>query len=140
MTGPGAGSRDTATEAVSQCRAVLLDFLAAIDHGHATRALGLFTADATLDVHGKPLRGRKQIASFLTRREAEDRSTVHQITNEVVRSCTGDAVTITALLFLFQRDNLGAYVLHGVLDTVQTFRHTDQGWRITTRHTAPVHP
>lgn len=64
----------------------------------------------------------------------------HLVANEVVRRCTGEEVEITALLFLHERQPDGQYRLQWVLDTTQTFRRSDEGWRITRRSTTPLHP
>jgi hypothetical protein len=62
------------------CHAVLVEFLAAIDHGHASTALDLFTEDASFTARGQQLRAATRSAGFLTEREAEtDRQTVHTI-------------------------------------------------------------
>jgi hypothetical protein len=41
------------THSAAQCHAVLVDFLAAIDRGQATQALGLFTPDACFEARGR---------------------------------------------------------------------------------------
>lgn len=131
---------DSGRTPAALCHAVLVDFLAAIDRGHATQALGLFTPDATFDARGVPFQGRDEIASFLADRESQDRHTAHLIANEVVRHANDDEIEITALLFLHERQADGNYRLERVLDTTQLFRRTPDGWRIHQRTTAPLHP
>lgn len=127
-------------DAASQCRAVLVDFLAAIDHGRATQALELFTPDASFAARGQQLHGRDQIAAFLSDREAEtERQTAHLIANEVIRRATESELELTALVFLHERSRGGDYEIKRVLDTVQRFRRTAGGWQIYYRSTSPVH-
>ncbi|NHU86405.1 SnoaL-like domain-containing protein [Kocuria sp. JC486] len=125
---------------MAQCHAVLVDFLAAIDSGHATQALALFRPDASIDARGKRLHGHDQIAAFLAKRESEDRCTVHLIANEVLRRHASNEVELTALLFLHERSPDGQYRLKQVLDTTQVFTRTDNDWRISQRSTTPLHP
>lgn len=128
------------SEPAAQCHAVLVDFLAAIDRGVATQALELFTPDASFDARGQRLHGHDQIRRFLVAREADsDRHTAHLIANEVVRRCTDDELELTALLLLHERRADGRYHVERVLDTVQVFRRTDDGWRIQHRATTPLH-
>jgi ketosteroid isomerase-like protein len=124
---------------VARCRAVLVDFLGAIDRGQATRALELFTADASFAARGEQLRGRDQIATFLAARESEDRHTAHLVANDVARSVGDDEVELTALVFLHERQADGHYPIVRVLDTTQRFRRTKDGWRICHRATTPLH-
>jgi len=129
-------------DAAAACHAVLVEFLAAIDHGHATSALHLFTEDASLTARGQQLHGRDAISRFLAQREAETaRQTAHIIANETARTDdTGEAVTLDAVLVLLVRSGDGQCVTDRVLDTTQQFMPTHTGWRITSRHTAPFHP
>lgn len=46
---------------------------------------------------------------------------------------------MTALLFLRERRSDASFDLCRILDTVQVFRHSDKGWRIHRRNTAPLH-
>ena len=127
-------------DAASQCRAVLVDFLAAIDHGRATEALELFTPDASFAARGQQLHGHDQIAAFLSDREAEtERQTAHLIANEVVRRATESELELTAVVFLHERAQDGHYEIKLVLDTVQRFRRTDGAWQMYYRSTSPVH-
>jgi uncharacterized protein (TIGR02246 family) len=124
------------------CHAVLVEFLAAIDHGHATTALDLFTADASFTARGQQLQGLDAISRFLTEREAETyRQTIHIIANETARTDdTGEAITLDAVLVLLVCNEAGHYLTDRVLDTTQQFVPTPAGWRITSRRTAPFHP
>jgi len=124
------------------CHIVLVEFLAAIDHGHATTALDLFAEDASFTARGQQLQGRDAISEFLTEREAEtDRQTVHINANETASTDdTREAVTLDAVLVLLVRNGAGQYAFDRVLDTTQQFVPTPAGWRITSRHTAPFHP
>ncbi len=124
------------------CHAVLVEFLAAIDHGHATTALDLFTEDAAFTARSQQLRGRDAISRFLTEREAEtDRQTTHMIANETVHADdTREAVTLDAVVVLLVRNGAGQYVIDRVLDTTQQFVSTHDGWRISRRDTTPFHP
>lgn len=124
------------------CHAVLVDFLAAIDHGHAPTALDLFTPNASFTARGRQLHGRDAINGFLTKREAEsDRRTVHIIANQTVRvDETREALTLDAVLILLVRDKVGHYFIDRLLDTTQQFVPTPAGWRISHRDTAPFHP
>ena len=124
------------------CHAVLVEFLAAIDHGHASTALDLFTEDASFTARGQELRGREPISRFLAEREAEtDRQTIHLIANETApTNDTREPVTLDAVLVLLVRNGAGQYVIDRVLDTTQQFMPTPAGWRITRRHTTPFHP
>lgn len=121
-------------DAGAACRAVLIDFHAAVDHGRATDALDLFTDDASVDVAGQRMEGREQIASFLARRQAQtDRHTVHVIANDVVREQTADRLVLTAKLQLYERAADGSFALQRIVDTTQTFRLQPDGWRIAER-------
>jgi uncharacterized protein (TIGR02246 family) len=134
---PGVDARSAAA-----CHAVLVEFLAAIDHGHASTALDLFTEDASFTARGQQLHGREAISGFLTQREVEtDRQTVHIIANETARTDdTREAVTLDAVLVLLVRNEAGQYVIDRVLDTTQQVVPTPAGWRITSRDTTPFHP
>ena len=128
-------------EDVEQCRALLIDFLAAIDRGRATDALELFTPEAVFDARGTPLHGHDEIADFLIAREGEThRRTVHVIANDVVRRHDAAEIELSALLMLYERDAAGTYRLDRILETTQTFQRLATGWRISSRSTAPVHP
>lgn len=109
MSGPApqpsasAGNTD-----VTGCHTVLIDFLAAIDHGHATTAVDLFTDDASFAAGGQQLHGRDAISRFLAEREAEiERHTVHLVANEVSRQVTDSEVELDALIVLFVRQPTG---------------------------------
>lgn len=133
MSGPGTDAE--------QCRTLLIDFLAAIDHGRATDALELFTPDAVFDARGATLRGHEEIAGFLAAREGEtQRQTVHVITNDAVRCHDDHDLELTALLILYERAIDGTYRLDRILDTTQTFQRLPSGWRISSRTTRPAHP
>lgn len=138
MTGPITADPGSA----AACHAVLVDFLAAIDHGHATTALGLFTADAAFTARGQQLQGRDAIRGFLAERETEThRPTVHIVANETTRTDdTHEAVILDAILVLLVLDETGQYVIDRVLDTTQQFAPTPAGWQITRRDAAPFHP
>lgn len=140
MTRPATPVPDAGSAAA--CHAVLVEFLAAIDHGHASTALGLFTDAAAFTARGQQLHGRDAISEFLTARETEtDRQTVHIVANETARTDdTHEAVTMDAVLVLLERNDAGQYVIDRVLDTTQQFVPTPAGWRITRRETAPFHP
>ncbi len=128
-------------EGVAACRATLVDFLSAIDHGHATAALELFTEDASFAARGQQLHGRDAIARFLRERQAESgRHTVHVLANEVIRSATADRLELTAMLLLHEREPGGSYAIHRALDTSQTFHRNHDRWRIHDRSTHPIHP
>lgn len=140
-TGPRLPTNRNPGDPAAQCHAVLVDFLDAVDRGMATQALDLFTPDASFDARGQQLHGHEQIRRFLTAREADhDRHTAHLIANEVVRRCTDDQLELTALLLLHERGADGRYHVEHVLDTVQVFRRTDNGWRIHHRATTLRHP
>jgi len=47
----------SAGDALAECHSVTLSLLGAIDHGHATDALDLLTADASSEARGQQLRG-----------------------------------------------------------------------------------
>lgn len=114
MSAPGADAE--------QCRALLLDFLAAIDRGQATAALDLFTPDAVFDARGTALHGHDEIGRFLAAREREtDRHTVHVISNDVVRRHDDHELALSALLALYERQSDGIYQLDRILDTAQTW-------------------
>jgi ketosteroid isomerase-like protein len=126
---------------VGACRTTLIDFLAMIDQGQATKALELFTDDASFAARGRQVRGRDAVGAFLREREAEtDRHTAHVVTNDVVRSATDDEVVLSAMLLLHERDSDGRYAIHRVLDTTQTFRRGTDRWRIHDRSIRPIHP
>jgi ketosteroid isomerase-like protein len=131
----------TSHAGVAACRATLIDFLAAIDHGHATTALDLFTDDASFAARGQQLHGHEAIGAFLDEREAEtERHTVHVVTNDVLRSASDDEIVLSAMLLLHERDSDGRYAIQRVLDTTQTFRRDRDRWRIRDRSTRPIHP
>lgn len=122
-------------DATAACRAVLVTFLAAIDHGHATTAVNLFTADALFTARGQQLHGRDAISQFLTTREAEtDRHTIHVIANETIRgSDANETITLEAVLILLLRSEAGNYGIDRVFDTTQDFVRTPTGWKIASR-------
>jgi uncharacterized protein (TIGR02246 family) len=140
MTPPATPVRDA--DSAAACHAVLIEFLAAIDHGHASTALALFTNDASFTARGQQLQGHDAISEFLTERESEtDRQTVHVVANETARTDdTHEAVTLEAILILLVRNEAGHYVTDRVLDTTQQFVPTPAGWRIARRDTVPLHP
>jgi len=142
MTRPITPAPGVDAGSAAACHAVLVEFLAAIDHGHATTVLDLFTEDASFTARGQQLRGRDAISRFLTEREAETgRQTVHIIANETARTDdTREAVTLAAVLVLLVRNEVGHYVTGRVLDTTQQLVPTPAGWRITSRDTTPFHP
>jgi SnoaL-like protein len=124
----------------AQCRAVLIRFLAAIDHGRATDGLSLFTEDASLTARGERFRGRAAIGGFLAQREAQtERQTAHVIANEIAVPSGDQRLELRATLILYVRRPSGDYVVERILDTVQTFRRTDGGWQIHDRDVRPVH-
>jgi hypothetical protein len=136
--GPPAG---TSPEGIMVCRATLIEFLSAIDHGRATDALDLFTDDASFAARGQQLQGRPAIAGFLQERQAEaSRHTVHVLSNEIVRSATADRLELTATLLLHEREPDGHYAIHRALNTTQSFHRHHDRWRIHTRSTQPIHP
>jgi len=136
--GPPAG---TSPEGIMACRATLIEFLSAIDHGRATDALDLFTDDASFAARGQQLQGRPAIAGFLQERQAEaSRHTVHVLSNEIVRSATADRLELTATLLLHEREPDGNYAIHRALNTTQSFHRHHDRWRIHTRSTQPIHP
>lgn len=121
------------------CRATLVDFHGAVDHGRASEALDLFTEDASIDVAGQRIEGREQIAAFLAGRQAQtDRQTVHVFTNDVVREQTADQLTLTALLQLWEGTSDGSFALGRIVHTTQTFRRGPDRWRIAERRIAPA--
>lgn len=122
------------------CHAVLVAFLAAIDHGQASSTLELFTPDACIDARGHQLCGSDQIEEFLAGRETEDRHTAHLVGNCVAHVTAADELELTALLFLHERQSEGHWRLERVLDTTQVFRRTRRGWRIHRRTLQPLHP
>lgn len=130
--------REDRGDDVAACRAVLVDFLAAIDQGRATQGLDLFTDDASFAARGRQLHGRDAIAAFLEQRESEQRHTVHVLANDVVRVRGPEEITLTALLMLYERPVDGAWHLDWILDTTQTFRRRHDGWRISHRATSPA--
>ncbi|CAN5619392.1 hypothetical protein BH24ACT15_BH24ACT15_03790 [soil metagenome] len=138
MTRPTTPDR---ADGAAACHAVLVEFLAAIDHGHASTALNLFTEDASFTARGQQLQGRTAISEFLAQRQAEtDRQTAHIIANETTRTDhTHGEITLDAVLVLLVRDEAGNYLTDRVLDTTQQFMPTPAGWRIATRHTTPFH-
>jgi len=142
MTRPITPDPGVDADSAAACHAVLVEFLAAIDHGHASTALDLFTEDASFTARGQQLQGRDAISGFLTEREAETgRQTVHIIVNETARTDDKrEALTLDAVLVLLVRNEAGHYVTDRVLDTTQQFVPTQEGWRISRRDTTPFHP
>ncbi|MGI8622920.1 MAG: nuclear transport factor 2 family protein [Solirubrobacteraceae bacterium] len=141
LTGTATPTPGLVGDDAARCRAVLVDFLAAIDHGRATEAVQLFTDDARLTARGERLQGRAAIAGFLAEREAETgRQTVHVIANEITRRLDADHLQLEAVLVLHVRAPDGGYPVERILDTTQTFRHTDAGWQISDRDVSPRHP
>jgi len=139
-TDSGSPPPGTAPDGVAACRATLVDFLSAIDHGRAADALELFTEDASFAARGQQLHGRPAIAGFLQERQAETgRHTVHVLANEVVRSRSDDRLELTATLLLHEREPDGRYAIERALDTTQTFHRHHDRWRIHTRSTQPIH-
>ncbi len=135
MTDPAADARDA-----DRCRAVLIELLAAIDHGRATEALELFTDDACFAARGERLEGRAAIRDFLARREAEThRQTAHVIANDVADQIGDRSLWLRATVILYVRRAGGDYVAGRILDSTQTFRRTDSGWRISRRDVSPLH-
>ncbi len=135
----GAGPSEYADAAA--CRALLVDFLTAIDHGRASEALDLFTPDASFATDDGQLRGHGEIAAFLTAREAEtDRHTAHLIGNDIVNRTGHDELELKAMLVLHRRAHDGRWHIERILDTTQGFQRTIAGWRITARTTTPLPP
>lgn len=135
MPDPVTNPRDAA-----ECRAVLIELLAAIDHGRATEALALFTDDASLTDRGEQLQGLEAISDFLAQREAEThRQTAHVIANEILRQTDDQRLELLATLILHVRQPDGTYLIERVLESTQTFRATSAGWRITQRDVWPLH-
>ena len=69
----GAGPSEYADAAA--CRALLVDFLTAIDHGRASEALDLFTPDASFATGDGQLRGHDELelkAMLVLHRRAHD--------------------------------------------------------------------
>jgi uncharacterized protein (TIGR02246 family) len=138
MTRPTTPDR---ADAATACHAVLVEFLAAIDHGHASTALDLFTEDASFTARGQQLHGLDAISRFLAQREADtERQTAHIIANETVQASSDGALTLAAVLVLLVRSEAGHYITDRVLDTTQQFMPTPEGWRINRRNTTPFHP
>lgn len=124
----------------AECRAVLIELLAAIDHGRATEALGLFTDDASLTARGEQLQGLEAISSFLAQRQAEThRQTVHVIANEIIQQTDDQLLELRATLVLHVRQPDNSYLIERVLESTQTFRATNVGWRISQRDVWPLH-
>lgn len=123
-----------------ECRAVLIGFLSAIDHGRATEGLGVFTDDACLTARGERLQGHEAIKRFLAQREAEThRHTVHVIANDTIQQTDGQLLELRTTLILHVRQPDGTYCIEGILESTQTFRRTDAGWRINHRDVWPLH-
>jgi ketosteroid isomerase-like protein len=120
---------------------VVLAYHRAIDAGHATEGIGLFTEDALFQARGSELTGRDAILGFLTEREAQrDRHTVHVVANAVARRRAADEAEVAALILLHVRQPDGGYALERVLDTVHVLRRNRGGWQICKRYSSPLHP
>lgn len=140
MTGQSDTNDIRDERALRACHEALVALLAAIDHGHATTAIDLFTEDASMQARGQQLRGHTEIAGFLAEREADtDRRTVHVLANETARQPSDNEIEIDALLVLLVHDPAGTYAIDRVLDTSQRMRRTARGWKIDYRSAQPAH-
>lgn len=120
---------------VQGCRAVLLQFLRALD-GVPIDVSALLTADAELGHRGRWLRGHAEIAeSFRQRAEAGAPGTVHVLANDVAHQAGPEMVTIDALLLVYERGERGTGVVRSALDTRQVFVASERGWLIHWRET-----
>ena len=125
-----------ATEATE----TVLAYHRAIDTGHATDAISLFTDDAVFQAKGTELLGRDAIRVFMTDREAQaERHTVHVVANLVVRRAQDDEVELSALVLLHVRQPDGGYALERVLDTTHVVTRDLSGWKIHRRLSRPLH-
>lgn len=130
----GAGSSARAAEEV------VLAYHRAIDTGHATDGLELFTADATFQAKGMELVGREAISGFLADRESQtERHTVHVVANVSVLREESDEVELSALVLLHVRHADGRYVLERVLDTTHVVTRGSSGWQVHRRSSRPLH-
>ncbi len=133
------------SDAVGQCRALVVSYHRDIDSGRATAGIGAFADDAEFEAHGRVFRGREEILGFLKAREANTgRQTVHVLANEVAAAqddgSDDERIELQNIVLLHVRQPDGVYVLDRVLNTVHRFRHSGGQWRITHRTSRPLHP
>lgn len=118
----------------------VLAYHRAIDTGHATDAISLFTEGAVFQAKGTELVGREAISGFMTDREAQvERHTVHVVANLMVLRAQDDRVELGALVLLHVRQADGRYELERVLDTTHIVTRDVGGWKIDRRLSRPLH-
>ncbi|MEW6639500.1 MAG: nuclear transport factor 2 family protein [Pseudomonadota bacterium] len=138
MSGHPGDRGDGATRAAIE--AVLVEWCWLIDHGHASAAAVLFTADAEQSIAGVAASGIAAIAAGLQRREAmTHRTSRHVVSNVRIASGPDGDAAVSWILTLYRSDDdrRPARAIM-VADVADTFRHDGSGWRIRSRTVSPV--
>lgn len=125
---------------VDEARESVFAFHRAIDRGAATAAISVVAGDAVLIMGEHRLAGLQAVHRFLEQREAaQERCTVHQLTNELVLESGPDRVRFTHVLLLHLRDSEGTYRAVGAYHAIHDLRLIDDRWRIVDRRIRPLH-
>lgn len=61
------------------------------------------------------------------------------IANEIIQQTDDQRLELRATLILHVRQPDGSYLIERVLESTQTFRATNAGWRISQRDVWPLH-
>ncbi|MBR1217699.1 nuclear transport factor 2 family protein [Bradyrhizobium sp. U87765 SZCCT0131] len=120
--------------------AVLIEWAWLIDHGRATEAAVLFTADAEQSIAGVVASGNAAISAGLQRRAAlTQRTSRHVVSNIRLDLAANGDIAVSSILTLYRSDD-AAWPARPIMvaDVADTFRRTDDGWRIHTRTVSPV--
>ena len=99
--------------------------------GDAAGYAALFTQDGVMDGDEGQVAGREELATAVARIwEAEPPGTLHITCNAVLDSAAGTP-TVTSILLLLTPKPAG--MVANAARVVQRFRHTAEGWRISSR-------
>ena len=131
---------DQTQGARSACHNLLVAYLTAVDHHRALDAMPCFTEDAQIVARGQQLSGREEIGRFLAERQADSsRHTAHLIVNEAFDHVDADSAELDARVVLLLHQPPEGYQVDQIVETTQTFRLTNAGWRISQRNEWPLH-
>jgi len=138
MSGHPGDRVDGATRAAIE--AVLVEWAWLIDHGRAAEAAVLFTADAEQSIAGVVANGIAAISAGLQRRAAlTQRTSRHVVSNVRLDQAPDGEVTVSSILTLYRSDDTVRPARPIMIaDVTDTFRRSDDGWRIRQRTVSPV--
>ena len=89
------------------CERLCLEYARLIDLGRAAEAIDLFADDAELELTAGPMRGRNEIATFFTKRQAAAVVSRHVITNVTIDVHSTTEASGVAYLTLYRREHSG---------------------------------